>query len=302
MEAGDSESEVDDTARLRTRLIALDRSVDRAWLSSQLLRKQEEAEFHNRLEYRNDSDRSVSPQDDKEYSNRKYYTHTNAHGEYVERWLRTHVPGKVVLDFGCGDGALAIECARFGASLAIGLDISQDSIVTARANAAKAGTQRTTLFIQGDCESTGFPDEAVDIVLCSGMLHHLDCKIAFPEIYRILAPNGRLLAIEALKYNPIIALYRRLTPHLRTKWEARHILGLQELRYASCFFKIGEVRYWYLLSILSAHLPKFSSAFALFDRILTRIPGLQLMSWMFTFELLKSASTNQTYDGSRPRG
>ena len=37
---------------------------------------------------------------------------------------------------------------------------------------------------QGDCENTGLPNTCVDVILCCGMLHHLDLSYAFPEIRR----------------------------------------------------------------------------------------------------------------------
>ena len=46
--------------------------------------------------------------------------------------------------------------------------------------------------------------------MCCGMLHHLDLSYAFPELRRILSLEGKILAIEALDYNPIIKLYRNI--------------------------------------------------------------------------------------------
>src|SRR5262245_14168769 len=48
------------------------------------------------------------------------------------------VGGKTVLDLGCGSGEVSIVAARLGATV-IGLDIVEDMIGIARAEAAKAG-------------------------------------------------------------------------------------------------------------------------------------------------------------------
>jgi hypothetical protein len=117
------------------------------------------------------------------------------------------------------------------------------------------------------------------------MLHHLDLSYAFPELRRILAPGGKILAVEALDYNPLIKLYRALTPQMRTEWEKAHILSLKDLRFAKRFFDVGEVRYWHITSIAAPHLPFLARPLELLDRGLSRVPVIQLMAWIFTFEL-----------------
>lgn len=97
------------------------------------------------------------------------------------------------------------------------------------------------------------------------MLHHLDLSYALPELRRILAPGGRILAVEALDYNPAIKLYRRLTPAMRTEWEKAHILG-----------------------IAAPHLGPLAPVVHAVDRVLEKVPYAQRLSWIFTFELLKA--------------
>jgi SAM-dependent methyltransferase len=179
--------------------------------------------------------------------------------------------------------------------LAIGLDISRTSIANARADAADDQLAGVTYFLQGDCERTGLPDECVDVLICSGMLHHLDVRQAFPEMYRVLKPGGVCLAVEALDYNPLVKLYRRLTPGLRTAWEKEHILSHRELRLAGRYFDVRNVRYWHLASILAAGLrrtPLFGAALAVgtaVDAVLLRVPPIAYMAWQFSFELHKPA-------------
>jgi len=214
---------------------------------------------------------------------------------YVDGWVRTNVGGRIFLDYACGDGGNAIFAAKEGAALAIGLDISAVSVSNARKDAATAGLANATYFIQADCEDTGLPDESVDVMLCSGMLHHLDLKRAFAEMRRILKPGGVCLGVEALDYNPLIQLYRRLTPHLRTEWEKEHILSLKDLRLAREFFEVRNVRFWHLFSIGAALLnrtPLFRPLLALgnlLDAVVLRIPLIRRLAWQFIFELHKPA-------------
>jgi len=203
------------------------------------------------------------------------------------------VKGRIFLDYACGNGEMAIRAAKAGAALAIGLDISRVSVENAERSAAEQGVLENTFFVQGDCENTGLPSETVDVVLCSGMLHHLDLSYAFPELRRVMKPGGVCLGFEALDYNPIIKLYRWLTPALRTEWEKAHILSLKDLKFARRFFNVRNVRYWHLVSILVTPLRKtavFGPALKianLVDSVLLRLFPFSLMAWMFSFELHK---------------
>jgi SAM-dependent methyltransferase len=182
-----------------------------------------------------------------------------------------------------------------GVDLAVGIDISEVSIQNCVQNAKRDGLEAKTRFLQRDCEDTGLPDACVDRVLCNGMLHHLDLSRAFPELDRILAPGGEIFCYEALEYNPAIKLYRNLTPDLRTEWEKDHILGLQDLRNASRWFDVKDIQYHCLVSPLATFLPTGPIRDAgirvgwAVDSVLTRVPGLRLWSWIFTFRLVKKA-------------
>ena len=142
------------------------------------------------------------------------------------------------------------------------------------------------MFFQADAENTKLPDHSVDVILCSGMLHHLDLSYAMPELRRILAPGGRILAVEALAYNPFIKLYRILTPAMRTDWEKAHILNLEDVAFARRFFHLGELRFWHMTSYAAAFAPRLLGLLDAIDRLLVRVPWVQRLAWIFTFELL----------------
>ena len=226
--------------------------------------------------------------------NAKWYSTTRLSLDYRDAWLAGKVPGKVFLDYACGNGLETIKAARLGAALSIGIDVSNVSVANAAETAARAGLSDQCVFLEGDCEATGLPDASVDVVLCSYMLHHLDLNYAYPELFRILKPGGCVLACEALNYNPFIKLYRAVTPQMRTEWEKHHILSLKDVRKAKTFFNVASIHYWHLSSVLGAFargvprvfgavMPILNAA----DRILLSVPGLQRMAWQFSFELLK---------------
>ena len=250
-------------------------------------RKRKELEFHDK--YRDRLEEGVLDEDtfEKIYGNRKYYVATAMSKEYVDDWVAREARGRIFLDYACGNGSYAIKAAKAGAALSVGIDISPVSVANARQDAAREGVAGNTFFLQADAENTRFPDASVDRVLCSGMLHHLDLSCALPELQRILAPGGRILAVEALDYNPAIRLYRYLTPDMRTDWEKNHILSLKDVAYASRFFTVGEIRYWHITSILVPYMRPLLPVLNWIDRVLTRIPLIQLMAWSFTFELVK---------------
>lgn len=270
---------------LRKSLSDLSAISDRQWIDGLDERKRKELEFHDR-----DRDRALIQSLDNDtyerfYGNKKYYQATGQSKAYVDKWIRREAKGKIFLDYACGNGANAIKAAKAGAALSVGLDISAVSVANATRDAADAGVSANSCFVQADAENTKLPDSSVDAIVCSGMLHHLDLGYAFPELQRILAPGGVILGVEALDYNPFIKLYRMLTPDMRTEWEKAHILSLKDLRFAKKFFELGEVRYWHVLSIIGGKFPILLPLLDSLDVVLTRIPGLQLMAWIFTFEL-----------------
>lgn len=279
---------------LRQRLQEIEAIADEQWLSGLSDRKKKELEFH-------DADRDETliqtldkPTQEKIYGNRKYYDATGPSKEYVDEWIKQFSKGKVFLDYACGNGRNAIKAAKAGAALSIGIDISRVSVENAKREAAKEGVQSNTRFVQADAENTMLPDSSIDTIVCSGMLHHLDLSYAFPELRRILTPGGRILAMEALDYNPAIKLYRAITPEMRTDWEKAHILSLADIEFARRFFTVANVKYWHIASLIAPYARVMGALPVLhwIDRQLTRLPLVRLMAWIFTFELIKPRNAN----------
>ncbi|MDD5655542.1 MAG: class I SAM-dependent methyltransferase, partial [Candidatus Omnitrophica bacterium] len=181
----------------------------------------------------------------------------------------------------------AIKAAKAGAQLAIGLDISDISISNAQKNAGQLGLTDNTYFLQGDCEATGLPDDCLDVIVCSGMLHHLDLSYAFYELRRILKKGGVILVVEALDYNPMIKVYRYLTPQMRTEWEKSHILSYRDISFGKRFFEIRNVQHWHLCSIIGAYCPAALPLLNMADKFLLKLPLIKMLSWIFTFEMHK---------------
>lgn len=277
-------------SELRKLAESLDGRKSNGFLTDMEDRKQKEAEFHDKKHEELKQAQNDGAMDTYEaiYSNRKYYRAVEACNKYKVNWVETELPGQVYLDYCCGIGGTAIEAAKAGAALVIGIDISGYSLDRAEERAREAGVADKCVFIQGDAENTGLPDNCIDRVVCSGVLHHLDVTHAFPELARVMKPGAKALAIEALDYNPAIKLYRMITPDIRTEWEKAHILSLKDVRLARKYFNVDDVRYWHITGIAGPHLPGFMQPVLNgIDRVLEKIPGIQLMAWMFTFVMIK---------------
>ena len=266
-------------------------------------RKKEEIDFHNFEREQNDEEVVARQAEENVHANKKWYKITRKSRTYVDWWIRKNSKNKVVLDYACGTGTNAIKAAKSGATMAIGLDISDVSVEIAKKKALEEGVADNTIFIQGDCEATELPDNSIDTVICCGMRHHLDLECAYNELLRILRPGGKILCVEALANNPVIQWYRNTTPNMRTEWETHHVLRFDTLKYSQKWFRLGEVRFWHLSTIPAALIPFALGRNAiiavgnLVDSAILRIPFIQRMAWQFTFELVHPEPKNSHGSG-----
>ncbi len=252
------------------------------------VRKKKEIDFHNEL--RASSLRGNPEKFQRLTSNRKYYSVSRASREFFERWLISHCNGKAVLDYGCGDAPFSFLAARHGAQVT-GIDISDVSVANCRAIAKEQGLEGSTTFLVMDCEALAFPDRSFDIIFIAGVLHHIDLEKALSELRRVLKPDGLVIAYEALGHNPLIQLYRKLTPHLRTEYETNHILKMSSLKLARKYFGEVQPRFFHLF-VLSAvpfrKFPGFPSVLRfleMVDSIVLRMPFVRRQAWMMIFIL-----------------
>lgn len=254
-------------------------------------RKLDEIEFHNRREQDRLAAGSVEEFYEK-YPNKSFYAINRRVASVRTEWMQQHCPGAVALDYCCGLGQASLELAEAGAFVH-GIDISDREIETAKQNADVAGMADRTSFAVMDAEALEFPDDFFDVILCSGVLHHLDLEKAYPQLARVLKPTGQILCIEAQGTNPLINLYRRRTPHLRTSWEAQHILELRQVEEARAFFGDVDLTFYHLFTILAIpfrRTPLFTPLLTVFeqlDRLVLRLPGVRRLAWQMIFVLRK---------------
>ena len=251
-------------------------------------RKETERIYHNLI--RDDTLRSDTTRYSFLTANKKYYSVVRKSRIMVEDWLRTRIQGRKVLDYCCGNGEMAIWMAQNLAEQVHANDISNISVENGKKRAKKDGV--SVFFHVMDAEQLAFPDSNFDIVYESGVLHHLNLSKAYSEIARVLRPGGEAICVEALRHNPFIHYYRKRTPNLRTEWEAKNILGKEDIYSANAWFQKIEILGWFHLASLAAvplrTSPLFGavlSSLEAIDDLLLRMPGLRWWAWQVVFAL-----------------
>lgn len=137
-----------------------------------------------------------------------------------DEWqILNDVSGKRVLDYGCGKGDYAVRLLAMGAYVE-GIDIARTYIDECSQVAREGGYDPSRYRFQVmDAHRLEFPDDHFDIVVGNGILHHLDFELALSEIRRVLKPGGRAIFQEPVAGNPLLRLFRLLTPSARTEDE-----------------------------------------------------------------------------------
>jgi SAM-dependent methyltransferase len=100
-----------------------------------------------------------------------------------------------VLDLGCLDGQYSVEFALHGASV-VGVDVRESNLVQARDAQRALGLDRLE-FIRDDVRNiTAARVGTFDIVVCSGLLYHLNVPDVFQFAEELFRLTGRLAIID----------------------------------------------------------------------------------------------------------
>lgn len=147
--------------------------------------------------------------------------------------LRQKIPGRRVVDYGCGDGRETVELAKLGAREVIGVDIRDSVLARARERAHMAGVGER-------CRFEHQTSAQADVVICIDCFEHFaDPAGELLRMHALLVPGGTV----EISFGP--TWYHPLGGHLFSVFPWAHVIFSEDalIRWRSAFISDGARRF-----------------------------------------------------------
>ncbi|MBT4365748.1 MAG: class I SAM-dependent methyltransferase [Candidatus Latescibacteria bacterium] len=243
-------------------------------------RKQREKDFH---------DERFSGDDKIRKNASKYYSITQESSSFYKNLILRYCENKQLLEYGCGAGSNTIFWVQ-NRAIVTSIDISTEGIKKAKENVLKKGVYAD--FFVMDAENLKFESNSFDIVVGTGILHHLDLSKSFSELSRVLREDGHAIFYEPLGHNIFINLYRKITPVMRTVDEQPFLM--KDIELAKEYFMNVEATFFNLFTLLAVPFRngRFFKFFLGFLRLIDKnliffFPFVKKYTWIVILDLSK---------------
>lgn len=202
--------------------------------------------------------------------------------------------GKKILELGCGQGWFTKLLVEKGAEV-WAFDISNEAIEITRNLIESCNLQGKVHLEQMAAENLQYDSNKFDIVVGLAILHHLDIDLTCREIRRVLKPGGKAYFMEPLGHNPLLNLYRKLTPNLRSKDETplhfKHYNlmknNFSRFSHEEYYFLSFFALIWHFLSLNKLMLPTRNFLMKIDQIILSAFPCMKKYCWYSILEFVK---------------
>lgn len=155
------------------------------------------------------------------------------HERYISDRLGLE-PGMLVLDVGCGVGGPMREIARYSGAQIVGANVVPEQVEKARRYNEEAGLSKQCEVMLADMMDLPVDDAAYDRIYAIGSTCHApDRTLVFKELWRVLKPDGVLVADECVmtdSYDPDDQEHRRIKHDIQLGYGIPDLITAEECR------------------------------------------------------------------------
>ncbi len=200
--------------------------------------------------------------------------------EYMFHLVKRCQPQRIC-DFGCGEGASAVELAALGYQV-VGFDLSPDLIEKANRRAALDQVKDRATFMVANAAESAPPVEPFDLVFVEAVLHHMNPEEGLETILRLLKPGGFAVIQEPVAFSASLQWLKDRVPIEKDLSPNERPLNYADLKLMEEKFTIIERRFFHCFSRLCRLMPEWlpfhdfiSIQLLWLDHLLINVLGVQ---------------------------